>query len=186
MAMDSNTLYDLLERFNNLLRAEERLNGMQFSLQPVHLHVLNYLSICNEYSDTPAGVTGYLRLTKGTVSQTITVLVKNGLLIKKSDSKDKRLQHLKLTTKGEKILKKIVPAEVFSKAIGNLSSDDKIQFEKTLKELLSLMQSENGSSSFGVCNSCSHFITKGDSDFCGITELPLNKIQINKICKEHR
>jgi DNA-binding MarR family transcriptional regulator len=50
--------------------------GAAHGLQPVQLEVLNYLSSCNRYSDTPMAVTEYLGQTKGTVSQTIKTLEK--------------------------------------------------------------------------------------------------------------
>lgn len=69
MAVDR--LYALLERIGNLLRAEERAAGLRHGPQPVHLQALRYVQSCNRYSNTPAALTEYLGLTKGTVSQTL-------------------------------------------------------------------------------------------------------------------
>ena len=75
-------VFDLIERMSALIRSEERKTGSELGLQSVHLQVLDYLSRCNRYSDTPAALTNYLGMTRGTVSQTVLLLEKKGLIKK--------------------------------------------------------------------------------------------------------
>ena len=66
--VNSNLIYDYVERLSELLRVDARRAGAAHGLLPVQLEALHYLSICNCYSDTPMAVTEYLGQTKGTVS----------------------------------------------------------------------------------------------------------------------
>lgn len=76
--MSAIALYDYLERLTSLMRAWSREQPLVAELQPVQLSALHYLARCNRYSDTPLGVTEYLGLTKGTVSQSLKVLEGGG------------------------------------------------------------------------------------------------------------
>ncbi|SMG62885.1 transcriptional regulator, MarR family, partial [methanotrophic bacterial endosymbiont of Bathymodiolus sp.] len=110
------TTLKLIERISTLLRAEQRKKYSSLGLQPVHVQTLDYLANCNRFSDTPAAVTDYLGLTKGTVSQTLQVLERKGYLEKIQDLVDKRIVHLKILPLGQQLLKSITPFDVFTKA----------------------------------------------------------------------
>ncbi len=75
------------------MRAWSREQPLVAELQPVQLSALHYLARCNRYSDTPLGVTEYLGLTKGTVSQSLKVLEGRGLISKLPDARDRRSVH---------------------------------------------------------------------------------------------
>lgn len=183
--MDNIFLYQLLERINNLLRAEQRLVGNEFGLQEVHLQVLLYLSKCNRYSNTPLGVTEYLSSTKGTVSQSIKVLEKNGYIVKQADDKDRRVVHLVLTEQGKKVLKQAIPPPLFLKAVEEITLRQAEDLEKLLTQVLTSLQQANQLRSFGVCQTC-RFFTEEDKGFrCGLTKEPLSKEDSFLICREH-
>lgn len=98
--MSAIALYDYLERLTSLMRVWSREQPLVAELQPVQLSALHYLARCNRYSDTPLGVTEYLGLTKGTVSQSLKVLEGRGLISKLPDARDRRSVHLRLTDAG--------------------------------------------------------------------------------------
>ncbi len=183
--MDGTLLYQLIERIGNLLRAEERRVGSEGSLQEVHLQALFYLSRCNRYSNTPAGVTDYLGATKGTVSQTLQVLEKKGYITKERDQKDRRVLHLDLTLKGKRFLNQVVPPPLFSDALKTISPDRLRSLEGQLTNLLVALQRANQSRSFGVCQTCRYFLKEEGSFRCGLTHEPLEETEISKICREH-
>ncbi|RLA18935.1 MAG: MarR family transcriptional regulator, partial [Gammaproteobacteria bacterium] len=114
--MQQLTTLKLIERISTLLRTEQRKKYSALGLQPVHVQTLDYLASCNRFSDTPAALTDYLGLTKGTVSQTLQVLVRKGLIEKKQDDTDKRIVHLKTLPAGIDLLQSITPFDVFIKA----------------------------------------------------------------------
>ena len=76
-------------------------------MQMVHVEIIQYLSSCNLYSNTAQALSEYLGQTKGSISQTISNLEKNGLLKKSQDRNDKRVYHLELTFKGKQLSERI-------------------------------------------------------------------------------
>jgi len=184
--MKTKQIYGYIERLSNLLRNEMRREGADYALQPVQLEALHYLSMCNRYSDTPMGVTEYLGQTKGTVSQSLKVLEKKAFLTKHADKNDKRITHLKVSSAGEKLLKKSIPAPLFTHACEHLNEQSKAQIITGLKELLQAVQRSNGMKSFGVCRTCRYNQKNKDgSYFCGLTREPLSQSDVQLICREH-
>ena len=122
--MEAVDVFDVIERMTALIRSEERKKCAELGLQPVHLQVLDYLSRCNRYSDTPAALTNYLGMTRGTVSQTLLLLEKKGYVKKTTDAADRRVVHLSLLPEGENILKQARQSEFESVSVGHGSVHD--------------------------------------------------------------
>ncbi|NJN47205.1 MAG: winged helix-turn-helix transcriptional regulator, partial [Candidatus Competibacteraceae bacterium] len=80
------------------------------------------------YSDTPAAVTDYLGLTKGTVSQTLLVLQRKSYIDKQPDLADRRVVHLIVTAQGSKVLEDIETNQQFRQAITGLPSEQQAAF----------------------------------------------------------
>jgi len=175
-----------MERLSNLLRNEMRKEGSVYGLQPIQLEALHYLSSCNRYSNTPKGVTEYLGQTKGTVSQSLKILEQKGFIIKVADLDDKRITHLHVTKGGEKILADVIPPKVFSQISKVLAKEKEDDIALNLSTLLRSLQNVNKMKSFGVCNSCKHFVknTK-ESFFCNLTKEELSRDETLLICIEH-
>ncbi|NOU49716.1 MarR family transcriptional regulator [Pseudoalteromonas sp. JBTF-M23] len=184
--MKTNQIYNNVERLGELLKIGARKAGAEYGLQPVQVEVLHYLSLCNQFSDSPMAVTEYLGLTKGTVSQTLKVLETKELLIKKLDEKDKRMTHLKLSSKGQQLVQEIIPTPLFAGAIEHLSAAQRADIESSLGLLLTALLKANNLKTFGVCQSCRYNETKEDgSYFCGLVKQPLTSYQVKLICREH-
>jgi len=184
--MNTNHIYDYVERLSELLRIDSRHAGAQYGIQPVQLEALHYLSICNRYSDTPMAVTEYLGQTKGTVSQTLKVLEKKGLLSKLSDKNDKRIYHLKVSNRGKRLLNKTIPTTMFVNACDALSEKKQSEITASLKQLLVALLQANNMKTFGVCRSCRYNSKTEDGNyFCNLVQEPLTDDDIHLICKEH-
>lgn len=185
--MDSHLeAYELLERIGNLLRNEARLIGNDYGLHPVHIEILHYLQRCNQFSDTPAAVTEFLGITKGTASQSITLLENKGLLEKHKDSVDKRISHLSLTEQGRNIVEQVCPPARFAPLLTKLGTDTP-EVVLGLKRLLSEMQQGNDKVSFGVCKTCRHHEIRSEAEFyCQLTQMTLARQFGELICKEHQ
>jgi DNA-binding MarR family transcriptional regulator len=185
--MKNYQIYSILERISELIRVDSRLTGNQYSLHPIQIQALHYLSICNKYSDTPMAVTDYLGQTKGTISQTIKALEKKGCVIKQPDSKDKRVTHLYVTNKGNDIIKNSLPTPMFSSALEGINDKESDEIITTLKKILSTVLETNKIKSFGVCRSCIYNNAVNDGRYyCNLLKLPLNIEDIQLICKEHK
>jgi len=184
--MKTKEIFDYLERLSNLLRNEERREGMDYGIQPVQLEALYYLSICNRYSDTPMGVAEYLGQTKGTVSQSLKLLVQKGYISKHANKQDKRSIHLQVTPSGKKLIETLIPPPLITKACINLNEEEQNQIESALKQLLQSIQQSNGMKSFGVCQTCRYNLKKKGGDlFCELTQESLTMSETQCICREH-
>lgn len=178
--------YELLERIGSLLRAELRKRGAEYGLQPTHLQALSFFAQANRYSNTPAALTEYLGVTKGTASQTLLVLENLGLVNKTEDARDRRVVRVELTRRGRDILAALVPPELWIKASAKLSRCDLHEFIVGLEKVLRVMQQVNGARTFGVCRTCRHFLREEPDKFrCGLTREPLKAAESHKICREH-
>lgn len=183
--MQDTSTFRLIERISNLLRSEERKKFAAIGLQPVHIQVLDYLSTCNRFSDTPAAVAEYLGLTKGTISQSIQVLERKSYVEKSQDSQDGRVVHLALSTAGKQLLDDIKPLDIFAQAQHAVSTQGFSTLEAALSSILAELQKANNARSFGVCQSCVNFIEVENHYLCNLTQLPLSQTDAKKICREH-
>lgn len=183
--MEKLIVFDLIERMAALIRSEERKKCTEFGLQAVHLQILDYLSRCNKYSDTPAALTNYLGMTRGTVSQTLLLLEKKGYVKKTTDSNDRRVVHLSLSPEGQDMLAKARPSELFNQASNLLNADELNRYDETLVTVLTVLQKSNKSHSFGLCKTCQFFTMLPEGFLCGLTKERLSDEDSEKICQEH-
>lgn len=185
--MDKPPIASLIERIGNLLRSEERVLGAESGLQSVHVQILSYLSKCNRYSNTPAGVTEFIGSTKGTTSQSINILEKKGFIKKSLDDKDGRVVRLYLSEKGEDFIKNEFPPTDFCAALDMFSAKELESLSQLLTKLLVQLQLKNNSKLFGVCHTCKYFKKSelGDSHQCGLTLEPLSEKESFLVCREH-
>lgn len=185
--MNKAHIASLIERLGNLLRSEERTSGADSGLQAVHVQILNYLSQCNRYSNTPAGVTDFIGSTKGTTSQSINILDTKGFIDKVPDREDGRVIHLELTRKGKSFVDSEFPPSEFSGMLDSLNSEESDVLSELLTKLLVQLQRRNEGKLFGVCHTCKHFKENGlgKSHQCGLTLEPLSKKESTLICREH-
>jgi MarR family transcriptional regulator, negative regulator of the multidrug operon emrRAB len=178
-------VFDLIERMAALLRSEERKKCTELGLQPVHLQILDYLSRCNRYSDTPAALTNYLGMTRGTVSQSLLLLMKKGFIKKTVDSKDRRVIHLSLLLEGEDVLKKARSSDLFHQASTIFKENNFANHHDIFSNALTALQKANQSHSFGLCKTCRYFTESSAGFICGLTKEPLSQSDSEKICQEH-
>ncbi|PKD40563.1 MarR family transcriptional regulator [Methylomonas sp. LW13] len=184
--MQQTDIYELIECMTTLIRSEERKKCTELGLQPVHFQVLNYLSRCNKYSNTPAAVANYLGMTRGTVSQSLIILEKKGYIGKTPDANDKRVVHLQLLADGAAILKQARPSDLFHGATAILQSSDSPPSDANVfQQALTALQKANQSQSFGVCKTCRNFSEKDDGFFCQLTQEKLSTADSEQICQEH-
>lgn len=184
--MKQSTIFDLIECMSALIRSEERKKCTELKLQMVHFQVLEYLSLCNKYSDTPAAIANYLGITRSTISQTLMILEKKEYISKSQDKRDKRVFHIQLVDSGIKILNKAKPTELFKQASLILETDSIFTAnEGIFIKALTALQKANNSYSFGICSSCKNFSKSSSGFFCELTQEKLTKKDSRSICQEH-
>ena len=175
-------LYLLLERIGHLLRVEAR--QLPEGLDPIHAHALTYLARANRFSDTAGAVAAYLGVGKGSVSQSLALLGRRGLLTATVDPQDRRRRHLSLTRKGKAVVARLLSAGGWAAAAATLGpAADRL--EGDLTRLLAALQQGHGGRTFGVCATCRHLVTTGQGLRCGLTDLPLSRAETAQICQDH-
>lgn len=178
-AMSTSSL--LLERLSALIQQAVRDDAARHGLLPIQLQVLHYLAQANRYSDLPIAIAEYFGITRGTVSQTLAVLERRGLLIKQADPRHGKRIHLLLTDNARQILEHSWVQRLDS-ALHSLPTAE--HTEAGLRELLSALQRLNGQQAFGICQHCVHFCPDSHGHHCGLTGEPLESEQSQLICRE--
>ena len=167
------------ERVYSLHRSQMRKAASQEGLMPVHLEILQYLAICNRYSNTAQAICEYLGQTKGSISQTIKFLEDNEFVEKKPDSNDKRYSRLYLTKQATDALTRL--QNLWSPTLPETLID-----QDTLKDLLKYWQNQTHQEGFGQCISCKYNRKIGSNKFfCELTQDSLSEDDTSKLCKEH-
>jgi DNA-binding MarR family transcriptional regulator len=177
-------LLELVERLGNLMRSELRKAGTDEALQPVHLHTLMYLAKANRYSNTPQALAEYLGLTKGTVSQTLLLLDRRGLIERFEDEIDRRVVRLRLSTAGEQFLSEAQPSLAWQNATRNISPNRIRNATSALREALSTLQEDNEGRVFGECSTCASCQKLSQRIFrCGRMGDRLSGPETRKLCR---
>ncbi|MGI9211848.1 MAG: MarR family winged helix-turn-helix transcriptional regulator [Methylococcaceae bacterium] len=185
--MSAYLIYEHLERIANLMRTDIRKSGIAHGLQPVQLEALHYLSRCNRYSNNPVAVAEFLGLTKGTVSQSLRVLEKSGLISRLADGVDKRRFHLSLSAEGHAVIAKTHPPAVLKKAVEEAPAEFLAETERVLNQVLRRLQAANSLKSFGVCKTCHHHATdERGNRHCQLTGEDLSDEDAVLLCREHQ
>lgn len=179
-------MLDLVDRLGNLIRAEMRRVGAAAGLQPVHVQALMFLGQSNRFSNTPQALAEYLGLTKGTVSQSLLVLDRRGLIERYQDELDRRVVRLRLSQQGEEFINEMQPAGAWQSATRNISANRIRNSVSALRETLYMIQSQNSGRTFGVCSTCAYCQRRSQrSHHCSLFAERLSGPETRKICREH-
>jgi DNA-binding MarR family transcriptional regulator len=174
----------LLERLATLVNQSLRDDAARHGLLPIHLQALAYLAACNRYSDIPIALAEYFGTTRGTVSQTIAVLERKGLVRREPDPRHGKRVHLRLTRKGRAVLKSSWSRRL-EQALATTAGSSP-GFTDSLQALLVALQRQNDNQAFGICHQCAWFRREAGGARCGLTGEPLAVEMTQKICREWR
>ncbi len=179
------TTFRLFERISILLEAEERKGCSARGLKLVHVRILDYLANCTSHSNTPLAVAEYLRSTKGTVSQSISLLEHRGYICKLTDTEDRRVVHLSLSNMGRQLLAELKPLNIFSEAEQLLANKQVKTVGEALNSVLQALQQTGYGKGFGICASCLYLIELEEHHHCTLSELTVSQDDTEKICRHH-
>lgn len=172
----------ILERLGALVQQSLREDAARHGLLPIHLQILSYLERANRYSDLPIAVAEYLGITRGTVSQSLQLLERRGLLVKQADPEHGRRVHLVLTRAGKALVRDCWSRRLQT-ALEALPPATR-PLDDALRALLVALQRQNGQRAFGTCRRCVHFSSTARGGRCGLTGEPLARAQTERICRE--
>ena len=178
----ANDIAILLERLSRVLQNEAHAGP----LKPTQWEALRYLTRANRFSRTPSGLTAYLGMTKGTVSQTLNALERKGLVRKKADPADRRQVGIDISAKGLRLLKQD-PIEAMLRSTAKLTGQQRDGLAQGLEALLTETLRRREGRPFGVCKSCRFFRAndpEGAPHRCALLEVPLSTDDSERICVE--
>jgi len=173
----------VLERLSRILQNETHAAG----LKPVQWEALRYLARANRFSRSPSAVTGYLGITKGTVSQTLNALERKGLVRKTTAAGDRRNVTLEVTEAGRNLLRDD-PIESLSVAATGLPPDARDEIADGLRAVLRQLLERRQQRAFGLCRTCRFFEDRaptGTPRRCALLDQPLSGEDGELICAEH-
>lgn len=183
--MNQQRLSSLLDRLTISLRARERRAAADVGLQPVHLQILGYLAKCNRFSNTPIAVSEYLGIQKGTISQSVALLVEKGYVVKQNDPLDRRLVRLVLTEEGRQLAGSGQSLGAAQDAVTGLEPTKAYALEQQLHALVSRLNSGPGTRSFETCQSCKHVRRDPHGYNCALMGVVLSHSALTEICRDH-
>lgn len=181
MADEDETL-ELIGRLARIVANEGHAHG----LKPAQWEALRYLARANRFSRTPGGLTAYLGLTKGTVSQTLMALERAGLIEKTANPGDGRSVRLDLTERGRALLPLDGMASV-GQALQALPPASRAGLGEGLKALVESMLAARAGRAFGICRACRHFDADALGEgrhYCRLLRQPLSDAEAEQICQE--
>jgi len=176
-------IQNILERLARVITNEASMS----ELKPSQWEALRFFSQANRFSSTPSGLTAYMCVTKGTVSQTINALERKGLLEKKQGKEDRRAINILLTQQGQDKLNQD-PLQNLFLDLSDISSEKLDLLSSTLETLLTNSIKRRAGIPFGVCKTCQYFernAHQGKSHLCTLLQVPLSDEDSNLICQEH-
>jgi DNA-binding MarR family transcriptional regulator len=180
--VETDETLELIGRLARIVTNEGHAHG----LKPAQWEALRYLARANRFSRTPGGLTAYLGLTKGTVSQTLMALERAGLVEKTGNPGDGRSVRLDLTDKGQALLP-LDGMAALGDALRALPPASRAGLGEGLKALVGAMLAARSGRAFGICRVCRHFAAdargKGQH-YCQLLKQPLSEAEAGEICQE--
>ncbi len=157
------------------------------ALSPAQWTVLRYLENTNPASRTPSAFAKFHGTTRGTASQTIRGLIKQGYLTQTRAARDGRSKQLDLTEKA-KAMRRNDPFEAVTRAANDLPPAARRQLAETLQHMLAHVAREKNGQPFGNCTNCAHMECvehqpeSEDSYHCAINQSPMDVADLARLC----
>lgn len=174
---------DYLDVAATRLKHAQKHYAAQHDLQPVHLEIIAYLGRCNRFSDSFLTLCDYLGQTRGTVSQSVALLVRRGLVKRTPDAADGRKQHLGLSRAGTTLLRAY--RAHWQSFAADLGPAQESLVNMGLEALVRQLQIASGCRVFGTCERCRFFEHDGSIRRCRLTGLDLTAEDIVQLCAFH-
>jgi DNA-binding MarR family transcriptional regulator len=150
---------------------------------------LRFLARANKFSRTLSGFADYQATTRGTASQTIKALERNGFLKRERSAHDGRSYILRLTRNGHSVLNED-PMRVLVEAVEQLNERTKLELRDTLRHALGSAAGVPNRVPVGTCRECLFFQkpsrrrTRGEDKrgFCKLLTLPVEDNEKDLLC----
>jgi len=161
--------------------------GFVEALTSAQWMALRYFSRANRFSRTVSAFAEFHATTRGTASQTVKGLTKQGYFARVLSDTDRRSARVDLTDKAKAILARD-PFEVVVAAVEALPAHLRGQLVRALERMLGHVARQRNRPSFGVCACCTHL--RGEEScgshpwpyHCDLLNAPLSAEETEQIC----
>jgi len=161
--------------------------GFVEALTSAQWMALRYFSRANRFSRTVSTFAEFHATTRGTASQTVKGLIKQGYLVRIPSDTDGRSARVDLTDNAKAILARD-PFQVVVDAAEALPRHLRRRLVKLLERMLGHVARQRSRPSFGICASCAHLRSgqrrrSGPCRYqCGLLNEPLAAEETEQIC----
>ena len=143
---------------------------------------LRFFSRANRFSRTVSGFADFHATTRGTASQTIKSLVKNGYLLRRPSARDGRSTQFDLTPLASRKLAQD-PLEDVVRAIETLTETQQSRTVAGLRTILGELEKVRAGEGIGVCHLCGHLQADGGSgNRCRLMRESLQSSELEELC----
>lgn len=173
----SDRIAELLVHVGRAARSEDTSSD----LTAAQWTCLRFLARANHSTRTPSAFASFQATTRGTASQIIKSLEREGLIVRHKSPTDGRSVYFDLTEAGRAMLSR----DPLGEMIGALDDFDEVERERflaTLSQLVTALAERRETRAFGTCSDCTHFTPSGHSGYCACMAAHLATEEINKLC----
>lgn len=176
-----------LERISEAFRVLLWNESKENSLSPIQIQMLIFLHFHSREFRKVSYLASEFNMTKATISDSIKMMVKKGLLEKIQDEQDARSYYLNLTEESNRIIER---ASLFSKHIehplNQFSDRQKEILLSSLLELIHKLHLQGIISIQRMCLTCQYYKRSADTHFCKLLKKPLLSTELRIDCPEHK
>jgi DNA-binding MarR family transcriptional regulator len=184
--MSTQEVVELLVQAGRVLLAERegaRLTSSQWM-------ALRFFARANSFSRTLSGFAAYQATTRGTASQTIKVMEKDGYLERERSTRDGRSSILRITVKGRKALDEDPIAGLID-VIDDLDEPAKLTLRNTLRRVVAHLADGQSWKPVGSCRDCCFLLTRRQRAgiepaftkcLCRAIGLPVDESELDLLC----
>lgn len=162
-------------------------DGFTEGLTPAQWTALRFFARANRFSRTVSAFAEFHATTRGTASQTVKSLVKNGYLTRRRSERDGRSVSFELTEASHALLSRD-PFERLVAAAAELSNTSRRTTCRALDRMLRALAEEQGRNVFGMCRNCKYLRTgvccqSNLPEYqCEFVREPLTEAEIDQLC----
>lgn len=175
-----------LERLSEAFRVLLWKQSKEHGLSPIQIQILIFVAYHQSEFCKVSYLAEEFNMTKATISDSVKVLLKKGIIDKQSDPQDTRSYTIHLTAKGREISKHAASfAHELEQAIINLDASEKEMMYTSLTQIINHLVNQNTITVNRMCMSCLHFQKKGTKMYCHFLNKDLIHSTLRLDCPEH-
>lgn len=179
-------IFFAIERIHTATRSALQHAAQEHKLSPLQAQILNYID--HREAANVSDLASYFRVSKPTVSDSVSTLITKGFVTKAMSKHDARGSEILLTEAGEQEVRAVDSyASPFLISLEALSDEQKKELWGALVLLIKTMEQQGLISHTRMCFSCGHYVKaySEKKDYCKFMESPLGLSDLRLDCSEH-